>query len=318
MLEVELPSEMVSEKFKEVYAELSKKASIPGFRTGKVPQDLLEKHYGKTAKDEVTQRLILESCEKAVRESNLLPISSPRIKDVQLQGKNTFSFKAEIEIRPQVKLKTYKNLKIKRKKLEVSDKDIEEALLRLQQMRAQSSAEKELPPLDDKFAQDVANCKNLAELKILIRNDIVRHNQAEEKADMRSQLSEQLLKNNTFNCPPSLIEEELRHMVNQAKVRLIYQGVEKGKVVAEEEKMKERLRPQAVNHVRLSFVLDEIARQEDISVSPKEVEGALKSIEGETGQKINSRKRGLIDNLRFQLREEKTINFLLKEAKVTV
>ncbi len=390
LLEVELPEDVVCEKFRQVYAELKAKAVIPGFRPGKVPQELLEKYYRKTAESEVSQRLILESYESALRETDLIPINSPQIKDVKLEEKNAFSFKAEIEIRPQVKLKGYKNLRIKKQKAEVSSQDVEEALLRLQQMNAQlrpvsgraakgedwllcdyksfkgdkcveekenawialeegrsakelieglrganigekrtikekegthsilvkEIKEKILPSLDDDFALTVGKCKNLAELKDLIRNDLVRRNEAKVKLDMKNQLSAQLLKNNAFSCPSSLIEEELGHMVNQAKLRLTYQGVEKEKILSEEEKIKESLRAEAERRVRFSFILDEIARQENISVSAEEAESALKSIEEKTGEKINPAKKDLMSNLRFQLREEKTVDFLLKEARI--
>lgn len=391
LLKIELPRNVVHEKFTEVYAEIKAKASIPGFRVGKAPQDLLERYYNKTAINEVTQRLISESLEMAIKDINLTPIGLPQIKDVKLEGKSAFSFKAEIEIRPQVKLKNYKNLKVKRKKVEVSNKDVQEALLHLQQMNAQlhpvtgrvaqkgdwllcdcksfkgdnqveekenvwialeeaknskefveglvgastgetktikekeiiysirikEIKEKSLRALDDSFAQDVGKCKNLAELKELIRNDLIRRNEVRVKLDVKNQILEQLLKNNVFSCPSSLIENELKHLVNEAKLRLVYQGVDKEEIISQEERMKDELREEAERRVRLSFILDKIAREEEIYVSPKELENELKLIEEKTEQNINLQQKDLIDSLRFQLREEKTINFLLQEAKIS-
>lgn len=401
LLKIELSPEAVQGKFTEVYRDLKGTATIPGFRTGKVPQDLLEKHYGKAAIDEVTQRLIWESLEKAIREINLNPISSPQIKDVKLRGRDAFSFKAEIEIRPQVKLKQYKRLKVKKGKIEVSDKDVEEVLLRLQEANAQLSPvtgrpakkgdwllcdckslkprkkseatgdkgddhvqekkntwialeearspkelidglvgvsisemrtvkegeithsievkeikEKNLPALDDDFALSIGKCKSLAELKELIQKDLIQRNEAKVKQDMINVISEQLLKSNVFNCPFSLIEKELNNLVNEAKLRLIYQGVEKEKIVFQEDKMKRELRPQAARRVRLAFILDQIAHEEKIDISPLEVEDKLKLIKEKTDQKINIKEEDLRSNIHLQLREEKTIDFLLQEAKV--
>jgi trigger factor len=336
LLEIELPETIVQEKFIQVYSELRKEAELRGFRKGKAPQDLLRKYYGKTATAEVTQRLILESFKRAVKEENLAPISSPQIRDIKLESTNTFSFKAEIEIKPQFKLKNYKNLKVKKKKIEVNDKDVEEVLLRLQEMNAQlhpvtgrtatkkgdwllcdcklfkggncveekenvwvaleegktskefidglvganigstvtikekdvihsikvkEIKEKCLPTLDDNFAHSINRCKNLAELKELIYNDLVRHNEAKVKLDMKNQLLQQLLKDNKFSCPPSLVEEELEQLVNEAKLRQNLQRREEKKVFSQEEAMKEELKTEAENRVRLSFILDEIARQ---------------------------------------------------------
>lgn len=401
MLKIELSPEMVQGKFTEVYRDLKSTAAIPGFRTGKVPQDLLEKHYGKAAIDEVTQRLIWESLEKAVREVNLDPISSPQIKDVKLRGKDSFSFEAEIEIRPQVKLKNYKRLKVKKGKVEVSDKDVEEVLLRLQEANAQLSPvtgrsakkgdwllcdcksqrllkapapsgderdnhvqekkntwialeesrspkefidglvgasisetrtvkegevthsievkeikEKNLPALNDDFASSVGKCKSLAELKELIRKDLIQRNAAKVKLDMKNTISEQLLKVNVFNCPSSLIEKELEHLVDEAKLRLIYQGLEKEKIVSQEDKMKGELRAEATRRVRLAFIFDQIAHEEKIHVPPQEVEDKLKLIKEKTDQKIDIKEKDLFNNIYLQLREEKTIDFLLQEAKI--
>ena len=88
LLEVELPKDVVSKEFNKVYGELKKRAFVPGFRIGKAPQDLLEKYYSETAANKVTQRLISESLELAVREANLAPISLPQIRDVRLEGKS--------------------------------------------------------------------------------------------------------------------------------------------------------------------------------------------------------------------------------------
>jgi trigger factor len=193
----------------------------------------------------------------------------------------------------------------------IKEKDV------IHSIKVKEIKEKCLPTLDDNFAHSINRCKNLAELKELIYNDLVRHNEAKVKLDMKNQLLQQLLKDNKFSCPPSLVEEELEQLVNEAKLRQNLQRREEKKVFSQEEAMKEELKTEAENRVRLSFILDEIARQENICVSPKEIEDSLKSIEEKTAQKINSPEKDLIDRLRFQLREGKVIDFLLKEAKIT-
>ena len=128
LLKIEVPQDIVSQKMDTVYKEIGKVANIPGFRKGKVPREILEKHHGQDAKDEALKQLIPESYQQAIREHDIMPISLPQIQGVKFEAAQPLYFEATIDVKPEVKLKKYKGLKIKKRKVEVAEKEVDETL----------------------------------------------------------------------------------------------------------------------------------------------------------------------------------------------
>ena len=136
-LEITITQEEVAEAFRVVYDDLQKQAKIPGFRKGKVPQDLLVKHYGETARDEVLKRLIPGAYQKALAEHRIDPVSMPEIRDVNFAADMNLSFKANVETRPVIKLRKYKGISLKGQKVEITPKEMDDAITRLQESHAE-------------------------------------------------------------------------------------------------------------------------------------------------------------------------------------
>jgi len=136
-LEISIPAEVVNRTLEEVYKEIKKYAKISGFRPGNVPQDILEKHHGARAQEEMLKKIIPSAYRDAVNEQNIKPVGLPEISDVRFTKDNDLSFKAKVELRPSIKLKKYKGIKVKQNKIAITDSEIEDTLKRLQQMHAQ-------------------------------------------------------------------------------------------------------------------------------------------------------------------------------------
>ncbi|MDD5440163.1 MAG: trigger factor family protein, partial [Candidatus Omnitrophica bacterium] len=119
-IEVDIPSETVSKAFDEVYKEIKKYAKIPGFRVGNAPQDLLERYHGKDAEEEVLKRLIPDGYQYALKEKKLQPIGLPDISDVVMAKGANLTFKARVEVRPEINLQSYKGIAVKKKKSEIT------------------------------------------------------------------------------------------------------------------------------------------------------------------------------------------------------
>jgi trigger factor len=134
-LSVEIPGEVVREEIAHAYSHLSKTARIPGFRKGKVPQAILEKKFAEEVKDDVLKKLIPDYYHKAVEESGIDPIEYPQIEKVALDMNAPLSFKATVEVRPQFELKSYLDLPIKIKKLEVTEENVGHSLESLREMQ---------------------------------------------------------------------------------------------------------------------------------------------------------------------------------------
>ena len=136
-MSVEVPEEQVIKEVDSFYRELSQKAKIKGFRPGKVPRNILERHFKDYVKAEVIQKLIQESYPQALSEAKLHPVSNPLIDPGEMKGGKPFQYAATIEIKPEIKLEGYIGLKIEGKKEGVKDEEVEERLKNLQNIHAQ-------------------------------------------------------------------------------------------------------------------------------------------------------------------------------------
>jgi trigger factor len=134
---VEVPEDQVIKEVDSFYRELSRKAKIKGFRPGKVPRNILERHFKDYVKAEVIQKLIQESYPQALTEAKLHPVSNPLIDPGEMEGGKPFQYAATIEIKPEIKLEGYIGLKIEGKKEGVKDEEVEERLKNLQNIHAQ-------------------------------------------------------------------------------------------------------------------------------------------------------------------------------------
>jgi len=137
IFEVEIPADVIFGKLEEVYSEIQKEAEVPGFRAGKAPRYLIETHYKDKAHEEVKRRLISDHIIKAVKDSGIAMIGAPQVSDIIFETGKPLKFKAEVNVRPEVKLKSYKGLKVKKDTVQVSTEDVDKVIEELRDRSAQ-------------------------------------------------------------------------------------------------------------------------------------------------------------------------------------
>jgi trigger factor len=127
---VEVPPAHVEQALNKAWLSLAGQVNIPGFRKGKIPRKVLEARIGKTALGDEALRLELPSFyAQAISSAKLEPIAAPKIDVVTpLEMGKTFVFNATIEVKPSVKLKGYKGIKVKKLKTTVTKKELEDEL----------------------------------------------------------------------------------------------------------------------------------------------------------------------------------------------
>ena len=136
-LKIEIPNMELKKELESVYQELGRSVKVPGFRAGKVPREVLEKRFSKEAQDELLKKVIPEAYSKAIQEKKLHPVGHPHVKEVQFKENAPLSFEALFDISPEIKLKNYKGIKLKRKKVAVKDEEVAQALENIRQQQAQ-------------------------------------------------------------------------------------------------------------------------------------------------------------------------------------
>ena len=128
-LTIEVPAEEVEKALQAAYLKERGKISLPGFRKGRVPRQMIEKMYGpEVFYDEAANRMISEAYAKAYDECELELVSQPKIEITQLEKGKEFIFTAEVAVKPEVKIGEYKGLKVDKVYTRVTQKEVDEEI----------------------------------------------------------------------------------------------------------------------------------------------------------------------------------------------
>lgn len=124
-LTIEAPAEAVEKAIQEAYKKNKNKISIPGFRKGKVPRQMIEKVYGaEVFYEDAANILIPQEYDKALEECGETIVSRPEIDVVQMEKGKPFIFTAEVALKPEVKLGKYKGVEVEKAETAVSDEEV--------------------------------------------------------------------------------------------------------------------------------------------------------------------------------------------------
>lgn len=135
LVRIEVDTQKVDETFASITKDFQKQASLPGFRPGKAPRDMVVRKYEKDIEEEVKRKLISESYRKAMEDQKLHVLGYPDIEEIQFGRGQTMQFAATVETAPDFELPEYKGLPVKRETRTVTDEDVERALDTLRQQQ---------------------------------------------------------------------------------------------------------------------------------------------------------------------------------------
>lgn len=133
---VTLPEESVQPKLDEAYNKLKKEVKMKGFRRGKVPRAVIVKFYKGQVEGETGEKLVQDNYFTAVEKEGIDPITHPEIKDVSYNDDGSFTFIAEVDVRPEFDLGQYKGLEIEKEEILVTDEEIQLELAEMQKSMA--------------------------------------------------------------------------------------------------------------------------------------------------------------------------------------
>jgi trigger factor len=187
-------------------------------------------------------------------------------------------------------------------------------------VKVEAIKSKEIPELNDEFAQRLGEYQTLDELKAKVRQDLEKHKREHAQEQMREKMLEWLEDNNEFELPDTLVERQLQIRVQRLLRDLSRQGINPQRLDVDWAKIREDQEQQAKRDVKGSLILEYISDKENITVTEQEMENEIDKIATETNRpkekvkEVLSRDSGL-DRLRGQIRNKKTLDFLQEKAQ---
>ena len=148
-LTIEVAAEEFAKGMDAAYEKNKNKISVPGFRKGKVPKQMIEKMYGAGIfYEDAANAIIPKEYQRAAVESGLDIVSQPEIDVTQIEKGKSFIFTATVAVRPEVTLGTYKGVEIAKVSAEVTDEDIDAEIKKVQEQNARIITVEDRPVQD--------------------------------------------------------------------------------------------------------------------------------------------------------------------------
>lgn len=148
-LTIEVGADELEKAIEKAYQKQKKQISIPGFRKGKVPRQMVEKMYGKEVfYEDAANELIPDAYDKALSECEEDIVSSPKIEVTQIEAGKPFVFTATVALKPEVKLGKYKGLKIDKIDTQVTEEEIDAQLNKERENNARNITVEDRPVKD--------------------------------------------------------------------------------------------------------------------------------------------------------------------------
>lgn len=136
-LRIEIPSDVIEKEIGNSLEKVRQKAKIPGFRPGRAPINLIERRFGKEVEAEVLDKIIPEYYSKALKEAELMPVTTPVFDEkIDFKRNNPINLLLTVEVMPKIENLSYENMKVEDIPVSVDDAEVEDYLKKLQGEKA--------------------------------------------------------------------------------------------------------------------------------------------------------------------------------------
>lgn len=282
---------------------------IAGFRKGHIPENIVMERVGEgKILEEAVDILLKEHFLKIIRQEKLDIMGQPKISITKLAMGNPVEFKAVFAVMPIFELPDYKKIaanikqreasKEKKEDMEATDKEVDDVLLQIRKNKAHLDWHKnnpdvkdhghpeikdeDLPPLDDKLAEEAGNFKNLDELKEKVKENIVAEKKAKNIEKKRARIMEELLKNTEIELPEILVENEIQKSLAQMKDDVQRMGAKFDEYLAQtkksEEDLKKDFRESSEKKAKIQLIFNKITEAEKLEPNKEILENEVKEI----------------------------------------
>lgn len=179
-----------------------------------------------------------------------------------------------------------------------------------------------LPDLDEQFVKNFNQYETMDAMKADIRKSLEEEKAAQAKSNLYKVINDKLLEMNPFEVPDAYVERQILNMMIEYQRRMVMNGMDPDQAAKVAANLHDKFREEATRMVRTGILLQRIAEKESIAVDEKEIDDRIRETASRYGRDFESVKQsyekdGLIERLRDQLLEEKTLAFIESKANIS-
>lgn len=135
-LSIEVDAQVVNRELTQAYATLAQQVKIPGFRPGRVPRRILEQKYKNEVEADVVRRVQAQATVDAIKANDVKAVGEPHYAGGKLVPNATYAFTARFEVKPELTVKEFKGLSLKKLDATIDDAKVTEQIDRLRESRS--------------------------------------------------------------------------------------------------------------------------------------------------------------------------------------
>ncbi|HUB81872.1 MAG TPA: trigger factor [Bryobacteraceae bacterium] len=181
---------------------------------------------------------------------------------------------------------------------------------------------KELPELNDEFAQDLGDYRDLGELREAIRKNIFGQREYEAQQEAKTKIVDKLVDAHEFPVPEVFVERQVKNRMDQTLRAMAGEGVDPRSIKVDWQKVMESQRDKALREVKASMLLQKISEREHIGATRDEVDREVERVARQQKEPVAAvhmrfEKDGTLGRIASHIQTEKTLNFLFEQARKT-
>ncbi len=276
----EVPLETVQDHEKRELHRLGKDFSMPGFRRGKIPEAMLRERISVADLIEATADSAVRAAIQEIAETEkLAAIGTPKVSIETLEPNKPIVFTVRFAIEPEVELPDYttigKEILSRKSDVSVTEKEIDDALLEIRRMTMQATGGKDLPELNDAFAEQLGGVKTLAALKDEVKRELLQGKENNIRSAQRNEAVKTIVQKSKLTVPELLMEQELAHFLEHRNAEFERLGMTLDAYLKEAKKTEKDLakedREMIEDRIRTSFVFRKIQETANITADDREI-----------------------------------------------
>lgn len=184
--------------------------------------------------------------------------------------------------------------------------------------------EKQLPELDDDFAQDTTEFDSMKEYRADVRAKLEKNKEDQAKSTMQNQLVEKVIEGAEMDIPEAMVEAQVDQMVQEFQQRVTYQGISFEQYLQftgqDPEAFRESMKPEALKRIQGSLVLEAIVAAEEIKADDDDLKAEMEKMASMYQMDVAQIEQYLPDaekeNMKSDIAAQKAVELLLNEAKI--
>jgi trigger factor len=300
------------EKYREaVMSSALDNLEVDGFRKGKVPQDIAEsKINSMRVLEEMAHQAISEKYIDIIKKHDIKAIGQPQISITKIAEGADLEFSITTAVLPDIKLGDYKKIAKKLNKeevdTEVSQEELDTAILNLRKMKAQQEMsvkaqeeakeaeeaaqtpswsdidEKDLPELNDEWAKAMGPFENLEDFQNKMKENLKAEKESKNIEKKRISIIDEILENSDIEVPQMMVDYEVDKMMHEFEHNITMTGMKFDEYLSSINKTrddyKQQWQEQGLKRAKTQLMLNNIAANEKIDPSDEDIEAEVAKI----------------------------------------